>query len=148
MPPAAPNKTHFPRRIILAGALVSGMLLALAAHMLAQGFSLNIAGLWQLDGKAGTPTAAAIAWWLISSMAFVGGFFTASVMDSAVSGQLPRPLRGLLVIVLVLFLAAAGQAASGPSAMPTLAGLVTGLAALIIGAVMAFCGAHFALRRA
>src|SRR5215207_11507356 len=132
MAPALPNKTYFPRRIILGGALISGMLLALAAHMLGQGFGLNIAGLWQLGGSAGTPAAAAVAWWLISSMAFVGGFFTAAVMDRAVAGHLPRPLRGLLIAVLIMFLAAAGQAASAPSATPTIAGMLTGVAALAI----------------
>lgn len=147
MPPVT-SKAHFPRRIILGGALISGMLLALAVHMLSHGFGLNIAGLWQLGGHAGTPTTAAVAWWLISSMAFVGGFFTASVMDRAVTGHLPRPLRGLLIAVLFMFLAAAGQAASAPGATPTIAGMLTGVAALAIGAVMAFCGAHFALRRA
>jgi hypothetical protein len=146
--PAPNSTTYFPRRIILAGALISGMLLALAAHMLGQRFGLNIAALWQLGSEAGTPAAAAVAWWLISSMAFVGGFYTASLMDSAVSGQLPRPLRGFLIAILIVVLAAAGQAATGPSAIPTIAGVLTGVAALAIGAVMAFCGAHFALRRA
>ena len=144
----ATSQTFFPRRIILAGALICGMLLALAAHMIGQRFGLNIAGLWQLDGDAGSPFTAALAWWLISSMAFVAGYYTALLMGSAVTGQLPRPLRGFLIAVLVIVLAASGQAATGASSAPTVAGLLTGVAALIIGAVMAFCGAHFALRRA
>jgi len=37
--------------------------------------------------------------------------------------------------------------ASAPSPIPTVAGVLAGLAALCLGAVMAFCGAHFALRR-
>jgi hypothetical protein len=45
-------------------------------------------------------------------------------------------------------LAGAGQAASAPSPLPTVAGVLSGLAALGLGAVMAFCGAHFGLRRA
>jgi hypothetical protein len=48
----------------------------------------------------------------------------------------------------VLVLVAAGQAASGPSSIPTTAGVLAGFAALGLGAVMAFCGAHFALRKA
>jgi hypothetical protein len=44
--------------------------------------------------------------------------------------------------------AGAGQAASAPSPIPTISGVLAGLAALCLGAVMAFCGAHFALRRA
>jgi hypothetical protein len=31
--------------------------------------------------------------------------------------------------------------------VPTLSGVLAGLAALCLGAMMAFCGAHFALRR-
>ena len=48
----------------------------------------------------------------------------------------------------VLVLAGAGQAASGPSSIPTVAGVLSGFAALGLGAVMAFCGAHFAMRKA
>ena len=47
----------------------------------------------------------------------------------------------------LLLLAGAGQVASAPSPIPTAAGVLAGLAALCLGAVMAFCGAHFALRR-
>jgi hypothetical protein len=57
-------------------------------------------------------------------------------------------MRQFLIAVGVLLLAGAAQAASGPSAVPTIAGVLTGLAALSLGAAMAFCGAHFALRRA
>jgi hypothetical protein len=48
----------------------------------------------------------------------------------------------------VLVLAGAGQAASAPSPIPTISGVLAGLAALSLGAAMAFCGAHFALRKA
>jgi hypothetical protein len=48
----------------------------------------------------------------------------------------------------VLVLVGAAQAASAPSAIPTMSGVLTGLAVLCLGALMAFCGAHFALRRA
>jgi hypothetical protein len=47
----------------------------------------------------------------------------------------------------VLLLAGAGQVAAAPSAIPTVSGVLAGLAALCLGAVMAFCGAHFALHR-
>jgi hypothetical protein len=48
----------------------------------------------------------------------------------------------------VLVLAGAGQAASAPSPIPTISGVLAGLAALFLGAVMAFSGAYFALRKA
>jgi hypothetical protein len=57
-------------------------------------------------------------------------------------------MRQFLIAVGVLLLAGAGQAAAAPSGIPTFAGVLAGIAALVLGAVMAFCGAHFALRKA
>jgi hypothetical protein len=94
------------------------------------------------------PAGAAIAWWMIATVAFSGGYFTASLMHSAVSGQIPRRMRQFLIAVGVLLLAGAGQAAAAPSAIPTISGVLAGIAALCLGAVMAFCGSHFALRKA
>jgi hypothetical protein len=140
--------TYFPRRIILAAALMSGVLLALAVHMLGARYGLDLGGLWRSDTSEFMPAGAAVAWWLIATVAFVGGYFTASLMQSAVSGQIPQRMRQFLIAVGVLVLAGAGQAASAPSPIPTISGVLAGLAALGLGAAMAFCGAHFALRKA
>jgi hypothetical protein len=138
---------YFPRRLILGAAMVSGVLLALAVHMLGARYGLDLGGLWRSDPHEFVPTGAAIAWWLIATVGFSGGYFTATLMQSAVSGQIPQRMRQFLIVVGVLLLAGAGQAASAPSAIPTISGVLGGLAALGLGAVMAFCGAHFALRR-
>ncbi|MEA2943697.1 MAG: hypothetical protein QOD09_4226 [Bradyrhizobium sp.] len=140
--------TYFPRRLILAAALISGMLLALAVHMLGARFGLDLGGLWRSDSHELMPAGAAVAWWLIATVAFVGGYFTATLMQSAVSGQIPPRMRQFLIAVGVLVLAGAGQAASAPSPIPTVSGVLAGLAALCLGAAMAFCGAHFSLRKA
>jgi hypothetical protein len=140
--------TYFPRRLILAGAMISGVLLALAVHMLGARFGLDLGGLWRSDTREFMPAGAAVAWWLIATVGFSGGYFTATLLDSAVSGQIPQRMRQFLIVVGVLVLAGAGQAASAPSPIPTISGVLAGLAALCLGAVMAFCGAHFALRRA
>jgi hypothetical protein len=140
--------TYFPRRLILGGAMISGVLLALAVHMLGARYGLDLGGLWRSDTTDFMPAGAAIAWWLIATVGFSGGYFTATLMDSAVSGEIPMRMRQFLIAVGVLVLAGAGQAAAAPSPIPTLAGVPTGLAALGLGAVMAFCGAHFALRKA
>jgi hypothetical protein len=139
--------TTYPRHLILAGAAVFGVLLALGVHILGQRFGLYLGDLWKTDAPGLIPASAAIAWWLIAATAFVGGFVTASLMHSAASGQIPRRMRQFLIAVGVVLLAAAGQAASAPSAIPTVSGLLAGIVALVLGAVMAFCGAHFALRR-
>jgi len=138
----------FPRHIIFAAALLSGVLLALAVHMLGARYGLDLGGLWRSDTREFMPAGAAVAWWLIATVGFCGGYFTATLMDSAVSGQIPQRMRHFLIAVGVLVLAGAGQAASAPSPIPTISGVLAGLAALGLGAVMAFCGAHFALRKA
>ena len=140
--------TYFPRRLILAGAMICGVLLALAVHMLGTRYGLDLGGLWQSDPLQFVPLGAALAWWLIATVAFVGGYFTATLMHSAVSGQIPQRMRQFLIGVGVLVLAGAGQAASSPSPVPTISGVLAGVAALGLGAIMAFCGAHFALRKA
>lgn len=140
--------TNFPRHLILGGAMISGMLLALAVHMLGARYGLDLGGLWRSDTRDVVPAGAAVAWWLIATVGFSGGYFTATLMDSAVSGQIPLRMRQFLIAVGVLVLAGAGQAASAPSPIPTISGVLAGLAALCLGAVMAFCGAHFALRKA
>src|ERR1700733_7892916 len=145
---AMAETTYFPRRLILAGAMISGVLLALAVHMLGARYGLDLGGLWRSDARDFMPAGAAIAWWLIASVGFCGGYFAATLMDSAVSGQIPLRMRQFLIVVGVLVLAGAAQAASAPSAIPTISGVLAGLAALCLGALMAFCGAHFALRRA
>jgi hypothetical protein len=140
--------TYFPRRLILAGAAISGVLLALAMHMLGARYGLDLGGLWRSETREFMPAGAAVAWWLIASVGFCGGYFTATLMDSAVSGQIPPRMRQFLIGIAVLVLAGAGQAASAPSPIPSISGVLAGLAALCLGAAMAFCGAHFALREA
>jgi hypothetical protein len=140
--------SSFPRHLILAGAMLSGLLLALAVHMLGQRFGLDLGGLWRNDATEFMPAGAAVAWWLIAAMGFVGGYITANLLHSAASGAIPPRMRQFLIAVGVLVLAGAGQAASAPSPAPTLSGVAAGLAALLLGGVMAFCGANFALRKA
>ena len=140
--------TYFPRRLILAGAMISGVLLALAVHMLGARFGLDLGGLWRSDTHEFMPAGADIAWWLIATVVFSGGYLTANLMYSAASGQIRQQMRQFLSVVGVLILAGAGQAASAPSPIPSVSGVLAGLAALGLGAAMAFCGAHFALRKA
>ena len=138
--------TSFPRHIVLAAASISGVLLGLAVHMLGVRFGLDLGGLWRTEFGTTVPAGAAIAWWLIAAAAFGGGYLTANVLRSAVSGTLPPRMRQFLIAVGVLILAGAGQAASAPSPIPSLSGVLAGVAALALGGLMAFSGAHVALR--
>src|SRR6202030_4527322 len=101
----ADTTTFFPRRLILGGAVVSGVLLALAVHMLGARYGLDLGGLWRSDPRNFMPAGAALAWWLIATVGFCGGYFTATLMDSAVSGQIPQRMRQFLITGGVLLLA-------------------------------------------
>jgi hypothetical protein len=116
--------------------------------MLGARYGLDLGGLWRANARELMPAGAAIAWWLIATAGFAGGYFTATLMHSAVSGQIPQRMRQFLIGIGVLILAGAGQAASAPSPLPTVSGVLAGIAALVLGALVAFCGAHFALRKA
>jgi len=138
---------EYPRHIVLAGAIGCGVLLALAVYMTGQGFGIELGGLWRTDLAVVVPVSAAIAWWLIATTGFVGGYATARLMNGGVAG-LSRTMWQLLAVIGVLLLAGAGLGASAPATGPTSARVLAGIVALLLGAGMAFCGAHFATRRA
>jgi hypothetical protein len=137
----------YPRNIVLAGAMGCGVLVALAVHMLGQRFGLDLSGLWRSDAVKIVPLGAAVAWWLIATVGFAGGYMAATLMHGAASGQMSRAMWQFLAGVMVLLLAGAGLSASGPSTGPVMARVLAGVIALLLGAGMAFCGAHFATRR-
>ena len=137
----------YPRNIVIAGAMGCGVLLALAVHMLGQRFGLDLSGLWRGDQVRIVPIGAAVAWWLIATVGFAGGYIAATLMYGAASGQMSRAMWQFLAGVLVLLLAGAGLGASAPATGPVMAQVIAGVIALLLGAGMAFCGAHFATRR-
>src|ERR1700761_7009745 len=97
-----PETTQFPSRLIVAAAAIAGVLLALAVHMLGARFGLDLGGLWRSDSREFMPAGSALAWWLIATVGFSGGYFTATLMDSAASGQIPQRMRQFLIAVGVL----------------------------------------------
>jgi hypothetical protein len=138
----------YPRNLVIAGAMGCGVLLAVAVHMLGQRFGLDLSGLWRGDEVRIVPFGAAVAWWLIATVGFGGGYMAATLMYGAASGQMSRAMWQFLAGVLVLLLAGAGLGASAPTTGPIMARVLAGVIALLLGAGMAFCGAHFATRRA
>jgi hypothetical protein len=134
------------RGIILAGAAFSGLLFALAVHMIVQAFGLSVAALWSGDNPV-VPLGAAFAWWMTAAGAFGGGFIVANVLSGAASGKLPTWLWFIAVGIGVLALAAAGRAASAPSSTAGGSALLGGVAASVLGAWMAYCGSYLAMRR-
>src|SRR5258708_176075 len=128
--------TYFPRRLILGGAMISGVLLALAVHMLGAVYGLDLGGLWRSDTTDFMPAGAAIAWWLIAAVGFSGGYFIATLMDSAVSGQIPARMRQFRIAAGGLILAGASQAVTPPLSIPPSSGCLDRLTAPWLPAVM------------
>src|SRR5258708_8170797 len=85
------DTTYFPRRLILAGALISGMLLALAVHMLGAGYGLDLGGLWRSDAHEFMPAGAPGAGGAMPAGGVVGGCFTPAVLPNALSGHISPP---------------------------------------------------------
>src|SRR4051794_41680396 len=83
--------TYFPRRLILAGAMISGVLLALAVHMLGARFGLDLSGLWRSDTHEFMPAGAAGGGGVIPARGFFrGDFFPKPMQRSVVGGKAPR----------------------------------------------------------
>lgn len=142
-----PAKTVFPPLMIFTTAIVLGLLLALAVHIVAVRLGLDLGGIWSSGPDGLMPASSAAAWWLVATVGFVSSYVTTSIMSGAASGRIPPRIRQLFVVAVVIILAAAGPAASGGGAnRSTASAVIAGLAALSLGAVMAFCGAWFALR--
>lgn len=140
------SQDTYPRHFVLAGAVGAGILLALAVHMLGQRFGLDLAGLWRRDQTAMMPIAVAGAWWLIATVGFAGGYLSARLAEDAASGNISRSQWLFLGVVMVLLLAGAGLGASAPATGPISERVLGGVVALVLGAAMSFCGAHFATR--
>src|SRR5947207_13493510 len=96
-----PETTYFPRPLILAGAMISGVLLALAVHMLGARFGLDLGGLWRSSSEF-MPAGAAVAWWFIATVGFCGGYFSSSFMDNAGCGQISPRMRAFRLHVVII----------------------------------------------
>ena len=55
--------------------MISGVLLALAVHMLGARYGLDLGGLWRSDTHEFMPAGAAIAWWLIATVGVLRRLF-------------------------------------------------------------------------
>jgi|SRR3954454_18783698 hypothetical protein len=142
----APTRSES-RVLIYTTALICGLFLALAVHIVLTAAGLGLAGAAVgafLSGKDQINTA--LAWWAIG----IAGCF-GSLAVIVLARRLNRPglhiLRLTLGIAFVSILAVAGhKAASAPGNAAALTTAVN-LAAMTLGGFMAFFAAHFAARR-
>jgi hypothetical protein len=136
-----------PRITIFAIAMTSGVLLALAAHVLAARFGIGLTGAWR-NPVPTDPNAlrSALGWWSVLAAGFAGSFLT-GLLVQARDRRSRRRLQPLIPIVFFLVLAGAPHlAVDAPAAsLPVTLGVNSSVFAL--GIVTAFCGSWFAISR-
>jgi hypothetical protein len=135
------------RILIYITALTCGLFLALAVHigLTAVGFGLSGPALEVFFfGKDQIKTA--LAWWAIGISGCFGGL-VAIVVARHWNNPRWQWLRATLVFAFVCLLAVAGHKAPAPPGSGTALTTAINLAAMTLGAFMAFFAAHFAARR-
>jgi hypothetical protein len=139
-----------PRVLQFAAAMTIGILLALAVHIVTSRLGIGLASTWRdLFPDNVDRLWSVIAWWLIAGAAGFGSFATARLLIDPAAHR-PRLHRMLLWGAggaFLLLLLGAEHYGSGEAGIRMSARIVASLVALALGALMAFCGTHFALRR-
>lgn len=136
-----------PRALIYTTALVCGLFLALAVHIGLTAAGAGLAGSARevfLFGKDQINTA--LAWWAIGIAGCLGSL-GAIVLSRGLKRPGMRLLRLVIAVAFVCLLAAAGRKAAAPPGGGAAMTVAANLAAMTLGAFMAFFAAHFAARR-
>lgn len=135
------------RMTIFAVAMTSGVLLALAAHMLSGRLEIGLTSVWrELFPTEANATRSALGWWTIAGAGFVGGFLAGLLaQDLSIRQRRRRRLRRLIGALFFLLLAGAPYFAAATPAPNLPFALGANLAAFVLGTVTAFCGSWFAL---
>ena len=138
-------ETEVLRRLNYAAAVACGVFAALAMHIV---LTVLGVGLDAVLHGAGTPRqqfVSALAWWAIAAAGFVGGWGTGAYLIAAArERQFVYRVAGGFLIALVFAVATAGGIMSDSGTAGGTAGVIAGLAALALGAILAFCGARLA----
>ena len=147
--PMTDEKQPVPRLFILGVALVSGMLLSVAAQVALARLGLDLDAVWRgLRGTQATQLRAAFAWWLIAGISFVGGFVIAALAKyfSAYPVRSPgvRWVAGAIAVVALTLVAHQATARSGLSPA---ASVGIGLSVQCFAGMLSLLGAFFVVRR-
>jgi hypothetical protein len=140
---------ELPPALIFGAAVTCGVLAALAAHILLRGAGIELLAMWR--GIAPTNAAemkAALAWWLTAGSALAASWIAVIMLSAPpIARHHARLLQWLLAGVLVGSLAGIGHSAAGQANVATVHQVAGSLLALGLGALMALCGTHFAMKR-
>jgi hypothetical protein len=140
---------NLPRTLLFTAAMTGGVLVALAVHIITSRLGMGLGSPWrELFPTPGDQLRSALAWWLIAAAAGVASFIAAMLLTDPPARTRWRTIVEWGVGGAFLFLLVGSQHyGTGEVGIPTKIKLLAGLTALTLGAVMAFCGTFFALRR-
>jgi hypothetical protein len=144
-----PAQQEMPHVLVYILALACGLFLALAVHiaLTASGVGLTSV-LRELFPTSSDQLKSALAWWAVGLAGCLGSWGTIVVLRKTSPGaQAQRLFRFALVLGFFCLLAAAGSRADSGSAGSAAMTTAANLAAMGLGAFMAFFAAHFATRR-
>jgi hypothetical protein len=134
---------------IFAAAFTCGVLLALAAHMLAGHFGIAFAPVWASPRASNTELVrSALGWWLIAGTGLAGSFVTGLLLQEAPGrAARRRRLRWIAGLALFALLTALPHIVTAAPAADLPNRLLVNLTAFALGMFAAFCGGWFSLAR-
>jgi hypothetical protein len=145
----ASTPQELPRALLFSLALTCGLFLALVVHIALGHANAGLASMWRdLFPASANQLKSALAWWAIGGAGCLGSWGTILLLRHTSAGEpAQRFLRLGLAAIFFCLLAAAGHAAASAPAAGAAATTAANLGAMSLGGFMAFCAAHFALRR-
>jgi hypothetical protein len=146
--PEVSTQPELPRVLIYITGLACGVFLALAVHIGLTAAGAGLATALREVFAAGTDqTKTALAWWAIGLAGCFGSLGAILLLRKTADRRLPRLLRLGLGLAFFCLLAAAGSKASSAPVIGVAMTTAANLAAMGLGAFMAFFAAHFTARR-
>jgi hypothetical protein len=135
--------------LIFGAAVTCGTFAALAVHILLRAAGIELLAMWRHIAPTNVAEIkAALAWWLTAGTALAASWLTVVMLKARpIARRRARVLQWLLGAVLVVVLAGIGHSAAAPANIAAVYKVVGSFAALGLGALMAVCATHFAMKR-
>jgi uncharacterized BrkB/YihY/UPF0761 family membrane protein len=139
---------EFSRAQLFSIAVMCGLFLALVVHIALSSANVGLTSTWRdLFPTSANQLRSALAWWAIGASACAGSWSAVLLLRQNPNRQpLRRFLRVSLGAAFFCVLAAAGHGVFSTPAIGAAATAASNLAAITLGAFMAFCATHFALK--
>ena len=132
------------RRLHYAAAVACGVFAALVVHIVLTMFNVGFDAVLR-GGGSRAELVSALAWWAVAAAGFIGGWGTGAYLIAAArEREFVYSLARRFLIALMFAVATAGGVMSKSGHLGGTVDVITGLTALVLGVIGAFCGARLA----